>query len=87
MTLAILADIGGTNTRVALAEGGHVRAETIRRFPNAEYKARGQDIGQILCCGGGPGAGWRGHDDQSGLAHGCGQSDGGHRGHGLRSPQ
>lgn len=48
MTLAILADIGGTNTRVALAEGGHVRAETIRRFPNAEYKARGQDIGQIL---------------------------------------
>lgn len=48
MTLAILADIGGTNTRVALADGPVVRADTIRRFPNAEYKARGQDIAQIL---------------------------------------
>lgn len=48
MTLAILADIGGTNTRVALADGAHVLRETIRRFPNVEYKARGQDIAQIL---------------------------------------
>jgi glucokinase len=48
MTLAILADIGGTNTRVALADGPVVRKDTIRRFPNAEYKARGQDIGHIL---------------------------------------
>jgi glucokinase len=48
MTLSILADIGGTNTRVALARGAEVQAETIRRFPNAEYKARGQDIAQIL---------------------------------------
>jgi glucokinase len=48
MTLAILADIGGTNTRVALARGTTVLAETIRRFPNADYKARGQDIAQIL---------------------------------------
>ena len=48
MTRAILADIGGTNTRVALAEGGTVQAGSIRRFPNAEYKARGQDIGHIL---------------------------------------
>ena len=48
MTLAILADIGGTNTRVALARGETVLAETIRRFPNADYKARGQDIGHIL---------------------------------------
>ena len=48
MTLSILADIGGTNTRVALANGRTVLAETIRRFPNAEYKARGQDIAQIL---------------------------------------
>ncbi|MBK6467118.1 MAG: ROK family protein [Rhodobacter sp.] len=48
MTLAILADIGGTNTRVALAEGRHVRQDSIRRFPNAEYKARGQDIAHVL---------------------------------------
>lgn len=48
MTLAILADIGGTNTRVALAEGTKVRLDSIRRFPNAEYQARGQDIAQVL---------------------------------------
>jgi glucokinase len=48
MSLAILADIGGTNTRVALAEGTSVRRETIRRFPNAEYMARGQDIAHVL---------------------------------------
>ncbi len=48
MTLALLADIGGTNTRVALARGTTVLTETSRRFPNAEYKARGQDIAQIL---------------------------------------
>ncbi len=48
MTLAILADIGGTNTRVALADGTKVRLDTIRRFPNAEYQARGQDIAHVL---------------------------------------
>jgi len=48
MTLAILADIGGTNTRVALAEGRKVRLSSIRRFPNAEYQARGQDIAHVL---------------------------------------
>lgn len=48
MTLAILADIGGTNTRVALADGTRVRLDTIRRFPNAEYQARGQDIAHVL---------------------------------------
>ncbi|MFZ1470793.1 MAG: ROK family protein [Paracoccaceae bacterium] len=48
MTLAILADIGGTNTRVALADGRVVRQGSIRRYSNAEYKARGQDISAIL---------------------------------------
>jgi len=48
MTLAILADIGGTNTRVALADGPKVRLDSIRRFPNAEYQARGQDIAHVL---------------------------------------
>ena len=35
--LAIVADIGGTNTRVALADGKVVRAGSIRRFANADY--------------------------------------------------
>lgn len=48
MTLAILADIGGTNTRVALADGAMVRLDSIRRFPNAEYQSRGQDIAHVL---------------------------------------
>lgn len=48
MTLAILADIGGTNTRVALAEGSRVLMDSIRRFPNAEYQSRGQDIAHVL---------------------------------------
>lgn len=48
MSLAILADIGGTNTRVALANGDRVQQDSIRRFPNAGYKARGQDIAHIL---------------------------------------
>jgi glucokinase len=37
MTLAILADIGGTNTRVALADGVVVRPDSIRKFANAEF--------------------------------------------------
>ncbi|NHB77278.1 ROK family protein [Rhodobacter calidifons] len=48
MSLAILADIGGTNTRVALAEGASVRIDSIRRYSNAEYRARGQDIAHVL---------------------------------------
>lgn len=36
-TYSLLADIGGTNTRVALARGTTLMADTIRRFRNAEY--------------------------------------------------
>jgi glucokinase len=46
--LALLADIGGTNTRVALADDKVVRKDSIAKFPNADYKARGQDIAHIL---------------------------------------
>ena len=35
--LVILADIGGTNTRVALADGRAVRNASIAKFPNAEF--------------------------------------------------
>ena len=34
---SLVADIGGTNTRVALSTGGKVLHDTIRRFANAEY--------------------------------------------------
>lgn len=34
---ALVADIGGTNTRVALSEGSRVLTETIRRYSNAKY--------------------------------------------------
>jgi glucokinase len=34
---SLVADIGGTNTRVALAEGPRLLPDTIRRFRNAEY--------------------------------------------------
>ncbi|GHE05662.1 glucokinase [Defluviimonas sp. 20V17] len=33
----LVADIGGTNTRVALADGAVVRPESVRRFRNADY--------------------------------------------------
>lgn len=36
-TYSIVADIGGTNTRVALASGREVLAQTIRRYSNAEF--------------------------------------------------
>ncbi len=48
MTLSILADIGGTNTRVALADGARVRPGSIARYANADYQSRGQDIADIL---------------------------------------
>jgi glucokinase len=35
-TLAVVADIGGTNTRVALSRGTEVEAQTIRRYRNAD---------------------------------------------------
>ncbi|MDE0589484.1 ROK family protein [Halocynthiibacter sp. C4] len=34
---SLLADIGGTNTRVALCEGTSLVADSVRRFRNAEY--------------------------------------------------
>lgn len=48
MTLSVLADIGGTNTRVALVEGMALREDSIRRFANADYQSRGEDIAVIL---------------------------------------
>lgn len=36
-TLNLVADVGGTNTRVALAKGTKVLSETVRRYANAEF--------------------------------------------------
>jgi glucokinase len=36
--LVIVADIGGTNTRVALADGAAVRQASVAKFRNAEYR-------------------------------------------------
>ena len=36
-TLSLVADVGGTNTRVALAQGPTLLTETVRKFRNAEY--------------------------------------------------
>ncbi|MCJ8139701.1 glucokinase [Falsirhodobacter halotolerans] len=35
--LSLVADVGGTNSRIALAEDSVLRPDTIRRFPNAEF--------------------------------------------------
>ncbi len=43
--LSVVADLGGTNTRVALAEGGRMLPDTIRRFSNEEH----QGLEAILC--------------------------------------
>lgn len=40
-TASLVADVGGTNTRVALARGGRVDRATIRRFANADHAALG----------------------------------------------
>ncbi len=36
-TLSLVADIGGTNTRCALADGRKVLPDTIRRYSNTDY--------------------------------------------------
>ena len=41
---AVLADIGGTNTRVALARGSKVLEHSVRRYSNADHAG----IGDVL---------------------------------------
>ncbi len=36
-TYSLVADIGGTNTRVALADGRKIIDSTIRRYRNSEF--------------------------------------------------
>lgn len=46
--LNLVADIGGTNTRVAIADGAQVRAQSIRRFANAEFPSLEPVLKQYL---------------------------------------
>lgn len=39
----LVADIGGTNTRIALTQGGHVQRDTIQRYANAAFLDKGED--------------------------------------------
>ncbi len=48
MALALLADIGGTNTRVALADGKSVRSDSIRRYANADFAGLGDVLRRYM---------------------------------------
>ena len=45
---SLVADIGGTNTRVGLAKDGVLRAETIKRHRNADYSGLDTILGEYL---------------------------------------
>ena len=51
---SLLADIGGTNTRVALSEGGRLLPKTIRRFSNSEHRSLDEVLGAYLAAEGNP---------------------------------
>ncbi|MEL6572932.1 MAG: ROK family protein [Pseudomonadota bacterium] len=48
-TYALVADIGGTNTRVALADSTIVRKDTIKRYQNAAYPGLADVLHTYLC--------------------------------------
>lgn len=52
-TYALVADIGGTNTRVALADGPRVMANTIRRYVNKDFTGLEPVLRQYLADEGG----------------------------------
>ena len=52
--LCLVADIGGTNTRVALADGARIRADSVRRFRNSEFPDLETILARYLAEGGVP---------------------------------
>ncbi|MGP3696486.1 glucokinase [Rhodobacter sp. NSM] len=52
--LCLVADIGGTNTRVALAQGSRLMTASTRRFRNAEYPALAPVLRDFLAAAGSP---------------------------------
>lgn len=57
MTKSLVADIGGTNTRVALADGAEIDRGSIRRFSNAQHGGLGEVLTRYLAEAGTPGIG------------------------------
>jgi len=51
---SLVADIGGTNTRIALADGVALRQGSIRRFANADHQGFGDVAAQYLAAIGAP---------------------------------
>ena len=51
---SLVADIGGTNTRVALAKGAEIDRASIRRFPNADHAGLGEVLTRYLTEAGSP---------------------------------
>jgi len=47
-TLSLVADVGGTNTRVALAEGATLLTETVRKFRNADFPSLEEVLDDFL---------------------------------------
>lgn len=47
-TFSVVADIGGTNTRVALAEGLNLKQDTIRRYSNSDFGSLEQVLRQYV---------------------------------------
>ncbi len=54
MTQSLVADIGGTNTRVALASGAAIDRTSIRRFANADHPGLGEVLRRYLSDAGSP---------------------------------
>lgn len=52
--LSLVADIGGTNTRVALARGPRLMPETTRRFRNADHQGLASVLRDFLALAGSP---------------------------------
>lgn len=57
MTKSLVADIGGTNTRVSLADGPEIDRGSIRRFANAEHGGLGEVLTRYLAEAGRPAIG------------------------------
>lgn len=54
MKKSLVADIGGTNTRVALADGAAIDSTSIRRFANAGHSGLGEVLTRYLADAGNP---------------------------------
>ena len=47
-TLSLIADVGGTNTRVALAQSARILPDTIGKFQNIDHPSLQALLGQFL---------------------------------------